>query len=219
MIIPDGYTEPEVLASIERIVKFLSPLFTFGYYDKEDIAQEGRIYGLEALQRYKPGLGSLDTFLKSHIKNRLLNLRRDKLVRVQVPCQNCEYYTNPNTNTNPNPNTNTTTDPELSCLQYPDKASCERWNLWSIRNITKRSLMEPSYEDMGSLVEDKYVDVSESYCQSELVQIVDSNLPISMRKDFRKILEGATVPKFRHTKLLTEIKEILSRNYDGKDWF
>ena len=200
MNIPPGYTEEQVLGSIERVVKFLSSSFAFGYYDADDIAQEGRIFGLESLERYKPELGSLDTFLKLHISNRLLNLRRDKLARLQVPCLNCEFY-------------------KKECTKYTDKLDCSRWILWTTRNTTKRSLMEPTYEDMGCMVQNRDKNISEIYCQSELVEIIDEHIPINMRKDFRRLLEGVTIQKFRHDKLILKINEILQQYYHGENWY
>lgn len=72
----------EVLLLIDDIVNRLAPTFTFGYYDEDDLKQEGRIFAMEALPRYNPNRDtSLKTFLYNHVRNRYLNLKRDKYAR------------------------------------------------------------------------------------------------------------------------------------------
>jgi len=66
-----------VMEIIESIINMIAPSFTFSYYDVDDIKQEARIFALEALKRFDPEKGELRTFLLTHIKNRLINLRRD----------------------------------------------------------------------------------------------------------------------------------------------
>lgn len=73
----------ETLKLIDEIVRGLAPSYTFGYFDVEDLEQEGRMFGLDGLTRYNPEKGaSLKTFLITHIKNRYLTLRRDRYIRT-----------------------------------------------------------------------------------------------------------------------------------------
>ncbi len=82
MTLPQDMCEAEVLLAIEEVVNRLAPTFTFGYYDEDDLKQEGRILAMEALPRYDPTRGtSLKTFLHNHVKNRYINLKRDKYLR------------------------------------------------------------------------------------------------------------------------------------------
>jgi DNA-directed RNA polymerase specialized sigma24 family protein len=75
-------SESEVLAIIDEVVKVLAPSFKFGYYDIDDLEQEGRILAIDALSRYKSDKGaSLKTFLYNHVKKRFINLKRDKHFR------------------------------------------------------------------------------------------------------------------------------------------
>ena len=72
-------TENEVLSTIDDVVITLSSTFAFGYYDREDLQQEGRIFALEGLPRWDITKGaSLKTFLYNHVKRRFINLKRNK---------------------------------------------------------------------------------------------------------------------------------------------
>src|SRR5690348_1481836 len=90
MTVPPGMTEAEVLEAIEKAVNALASSFTFGIYDIDDIKQQGRLYALQALatEKYDPSR-PLPNFLYAHIRNRLINLKRDKLHRNDPPCKEC----------------------------------------------------------------------------------------------------------------------------------
>lgn len=80
--IPQNLNKDEVLLAIEDVVNRLAPHFTFGSYDVDDLKQEGRILAMEALSRYDPNRGtSLRTFLHNHVRNRYINLKRDRYFR------------------------------------------------------------------------------------------------------------------------------------------
>lgn len=82
MQIPQNHTEEQVLNTIELVVNSLAPNFTFGYYDVDDLKQEGRISAMDALKLYDSSKGaSLRTFLHNHVRNRYINLKRDKYLR------------------------------------------------------------------------------------------------------------------------------------------
>jgi hypothetical protein len=198
MNIPKGYTEAQVLEILDGIVDYLAPSFTFGYYDIEDIKQEGRIYGIEALGRYDKNRGSkLKNFLYTHIQNRFINLKRDKLARPN-PCNKCLYYTDNN-----------------QCM-YDDKMDCPKYYDWLKRNSRKRNLIEPINNDADIIV--KYETLLDKCCRKELLEIIDNNISVNKRRDFLKLLEGCSIPPFRKTKLLEEIKQIIAEHYDDGAW-
>lgn len=77
-------TTPEDLATIQKVADILAPRFTFGYYDLDDIKQEIFMFCLDALPRFNPAKKtSLYTYLYTHAKNRLSNLKRNKLERPE----------------------------------------------------------------------------------------------------------------------------------------
>jgi len=208
--IPKGMTEEEVLGVIDRVVNILAFNFKFGYFDLDDMKQQGRMYAIEAMPRYNPDMGNLHNFLRSHIRNRFLNLHRDKLSRHQPPCQGCPFY-DPNCQQSKN-----------KCTAFSDKLECDKYAGWEKRNGAKRSLVEPL--DISGIRDEKEknmrnnIDIPEIVTKSELMDIIDNNLPVTMRADFKKMMEDVSVSKQRRDKVILKIKEIVEEHYDGETW-
>jgi len=203
-------TEEEVLGVIDRVVNILAFNFKFGYFDLDDMKQQGRMYAIEAMPRYNPDMGNLHNFLRSHIRNRFLNLHRDKLSRHQPPCQGCPFY-DPNCQQSKN-----------KCTAFVDKLECDKYAGWEKRNGAKRSLVEPL--DISGIRDEKEknmrnnVDIPEIVTKSELMYIIDNNLPVTMRADFKKMMEDVSVSKQRRDKVISAIKKIVEEYYDGETW-
>jgi len=208
--IPKGMSEEEVLGVIDRVVNILAFNFKFGYFDLDDMKQQGRMYAIEAMPRYNPDMGNLHNFLRSHIRNRFLNLHRDKLSRHQPPCQGCPFY-DPNCQQSKN-----------KCTAFSDKLECDKYAGWEKRNGAKRSLVEPL--DISGIRDEKEknmrnnIDIPEIVTKSELMDIIDNNLPVTMRADFKKMMEDVSVSKQRRDKVILKIKEIVEEHYDGETW-
>lgn len=69
-----------MVSIIYKIASRLASKFTFPNYEEEDIAQEAFIIGMEAMNRYDE-VRPLENFLSVHIKNRLMNFKRDNYYR------------------------------------------------------------------------------------------------------------------------------------------
>lgn len=80
MKIPKNMTEEQVISTISKISSRLANKFTFANYEEEDIAQEAFIIGMDAMERYDE-IRPLENFLSTHIKNRLINFKRDNYYR------------------------------------------------------------------------------------------------------------------------------------------
>ena len=189
-----GMSESEILAVVEEAIRIVNPRQSFSYYDPDDLKQECRIWCLQVLHKYDENRGSLRTFLIHHIKNRLINLRRDRVERHTPPCAMCDNNNG-------------------ECKLYDDMACCEKWQKWILRNTAKKSLAEP-YDvekilntDAGSY---NHQDISENLAQSELFKLVDEKLPLNMRGDFLRLIDGVKIPKDKRQKLLETIREIIS---------
>lgn len=94
MKIPDGMTEAEVVVIIDKVVTKLSRKLTFGYSDMEDLQQDGRLFAWEGLARfnaYHEGIkglslaNALEHFLRVHVVNRLKNVKRKHMGRIEKP--------------------------------------------------------------------------------------------------------------------------------------
>jgi len=207
---PKGMTEQEVLSVIESVVNILAFNFKFGYFDLDDMKQQGRMYALEALPRFNPKLGSLHNFLRSHVRNRFLNLQRDKLARHQPPCPSCPFY---------DPDCKQSTN---MCAAFEDKLECDKYSGWEKRNGAKRSLVEPL--DIETIRDEREknmrnnTDIPAIVIRSELMGIIDKNLSVTLRSDFKKMMEDISIGKQRRDKVIAAIKEILEEDYDGETW-
>ncbi|MAF24916.1 hypothetical protein CL634_05005 [bacterium] len=203
-------TEEEVVEVINRILSTLSYNFKFGYFGVDDMKQEGWVYAIEALPKYNPEIAPLENFLRTHIRNRFLNLKRDKLSRHQPPCPSCPFY-----------------DPECrlsinKCSAFEDKSECDKWSGWEKRNSAKKNLVQPL--DITNIRDEREKnmkcsdDIVQHSINVELIKIIDKNLPISMRSDFNKMLEGIHVAKQKREKIEVHIQNIIQEYYDGETW-
>jgi len=76
-------TEEQVLQTIQKVVYRTANKYKFGYYDYDDICQEGFIIAMEGLERYD-GVRPLENFLAVHVSNRLKNFKRDNFCRQEA---------------------------------------------------------------------------------------------------------------------------------------
>jgi len=183
MHIPDGYTEDDVIKFVKCIVNRLIPHFKFGYYDNDDLFQEGMIWAIEALPKYDKTKSKLSTFLTISLTRKFINLRRDRLYRMPPSCS-CP-----------------------SCMSGKEcPKQTERMESWRKINTVKRNLMnvnhmgDDNYEDALAYNEDTIRDI---------VEIVDENLDVSLREDYRRMVEGASITKKKKDKVVEEIHRIL----------
>lgn len=196
MYLPDGFTEQEVIDTLERVVNMLAKTFRIGYYDIEDMKQEGYVYGIEVLPRYNAALSSLETFLYTHIRNQFMNFRRNKVERKTPPCATCPFF---------HPE-----DHKRKCYGFDEEESCPRWKGWFARNQTKRNLMETAiYDDEQHTVSENVLD---NMIHNETIAILERRMPIDLLKDFRRLLDGASLPKTRMDKVYDAARDILAED-------
>lgn len=194
MIYPSGITEENFLQVVNIISNGMKESYSFGYYDPADIAQECYVFAIDALPKYDTNKGSLYTFLSVHIKRRLLNLRRNKLARPQLPCLDCQ-----------------------ACETEEERLRCQKYLKYKKRNDRKRSLMESAELNDFDISNTSTIPPSYSFLlNTELMCLIDKNLPISLRSDYRRFLEGAKLSKKKRTHLINIIKEIIESNKYGE---
>lgn len=205
MKIPDGFTEEKVCEIIERALLGLCSKFRFGYYEKEDMEQEGWIFAIEALESYSEDRGVLEHFLRVMIRNRFINLKRNKFSRYEPPCISCPFY-----------------DPDLKystnkCSEFLNKDDCDKWAAWKKRNAAKTGLIRPL--DLDSVTEDDIAseEFLSSINLSSILKKIDQNLPMELRSDFLKMLDGITIPKQKKEKVRQCLADMGIRD-DLKDW-
>ncbi len=191
MNIPEGHTEESVLEAVEKAVSILSQSFIFGYYDIDDIKQEGRVLGMECLAKYDPKR-PLANFVYTHIRNRLINLRRNKFRRNDPPCKACHEGS--------------------PC--GAEGTLCERYASWLGRNNARVALMRPmKLERLGEERERRRDDTVAHAALQEALTKLDAGLSPELRADWLRMKDGARVPKARRLLVEAEVRGIL-----GETW-
>lgn len=81
MKIPPGMTEEELVKIIKDVVKTtINKTMAFGMWDVEELRAEATLECIKVLEKYDP-TRPLPNFLRTHVRNRYLNLRRDEFHR------------------------------------------------------------------------------------------------------------------------------------------
>lgn len=194
----------EDLKVIDEVANGIAHNYTFSYFDIEDIKQEIRLFCLEAIQRYDESKGTkLKTFLWTHAKNRLYNLKRNKYERPK-PCLTCPLY---NLNVN------------SQCDEYDDKQDCISYYRWYSINSVKKNIMSPigihsvkDYQEENMKVD---VEIENKFDSNEIIELIDGNISIANRSLWLKLKNGVKLKKAEKAKVLVEISSILeATGYD-----
>jgi DNA-directed RNA polymerase specialized sigma24 family protein len=187
MLVPKGYTEEQVLETINKILSSMARKYTFGVYGIDDIKQEGFILAMDALGRYN-GSAPLENFLRIHLNNRLKDFKRDNSYRINSHCNKCDIF-------------NAECD---SC--------CKRQQTQDI----KKNLLNPIdihviNDDQGTSYDGSLIDTMEMI---EIVDKINKKLPVEYRADYLKIKEGIYVPKARKLEIESIVAKIVDDEYE-----
>lgn len=187
---PSGHSEADVLAAIDHVAVRLAKSMSFGYFAPDDIRQEARIYALELLRKgtYDPSR-PLVGYLFTHVKRRLLNLRRNKLFRNDPPCRACA-------------------DGNHCTGSGPCRAQAE----WEQRNARKATLMNSGVtaeaESYRPVIE-RDSNVEKSAQGNDLAELIDARLPVGLRQDYTKMLAGERVTTGARRRVQEAILDIM----------
>ena len=206
---PEGMSEAEVLDIIDRVANGLAYKFRFGYYDLEDIKQHAKLEALQGLDKYDPSKGKLETFLWTHVRNRLSNLKRNKFERYDKPCLHCPLAAY---------------DPECKksrneCTEYEDKDNCSLYYNWLRRNSAKRNLMSPvgiqnvRDEHESNMREEQ--DIIEKINYETMVDLIDEKIPAVLRPLWIRMKNDIKLTKPEREKVLEAIRFILAEENYG----
>lgn len=200
MLVPEGMTESEVVASVNRVLDFISSRYAFGIYSPEDIRQHGWVEVIDTLNKgkYDPSR-PFDNFVYVVLTSRFQNLWRNKITRNDPPCPICHGG-------------------EVTCTGT--RSVCDKYLEWKQRNSAKANLQCPL--DFSHVTEDATKtrlasEVVEDLATKELLRKIDERLPVAMRPDYLKIKANVSVPKQRRVEIEQKVKDILEWNEDGED--
>jgi DNA-directed RNA polymerase specialized sigma24 family protein len=175
-------------------------------FDLEDIKQEARLFALEALPRYDPRPGPdgkptrpLENFVCRHVKNRLLNMRRNLLRRADPPCSICHRAQGGST-------------------EHPDGQICKKYAAWKKRNDAKASLMSPSFLDTAVPLPDRGSrrPVEDETELKEMLELIDRKLDIELRGTYLQMRAGRPVSQSRRKAVVEAVREILGWTPSGR---
>ena len=203
---PIGMTEQEVLDILNKVAGSLAYKFKFGSNTIEDMKQYGIMKGIEGLNDYDSTKGSLETFMWTHIRNRLYNLKRDNSERPDKPCLSCPLAAyDPSCLKSAN-----------QCTAYSDKMECSDYKKWYNRNAKKRNILHPielghvNDENENSMKISRDVDTDSH--NAHIISIIDKHIPTSLRTLWVKLQNEISLNKSDKHKLLMTIKEILQEH-------
>ena len=198
MLLPSGVSQEQFLTATEKVVNILASSFTFGYFERDDIKQQARLFAIEAMARYDPSR-PLDNFLYSHIRNRLINFRRDKFRRNDPPCLACH-------NSIP------------GATIHEDRQYCEKYSAWLKRNASKQNIMNPldifNISDEHEPNTRTESDVVDDIAERELLALIDMKLDVELRQVYLQMKSGESVPKAKRQQVEKAILEILQDNIE-----
>ena len=164
--------EKSIVAILTEIAQTLSYRHTFAYWNQDDIRQEVYCLGIGILE--KDG-GTFDLsrplpqYLSHSIRNRLLNLKRDRFLRIEPPCACCDIHDHP-------------------------KHGCVHFEKWRKRNFAKMALAAPGAD---SLVESFQSEGEALALVREIEEFVASTFPPKLRSDFHRLKAGVGLPPAR----------------------
>ena len=122
-------------------------------------------------------------------------MRRKQLQRLEPPICKCELCKNGATN----------------------RLDCKKYSNWVKRNTAKKSLMEPfDVNDIHSRDISSEPNMEDAILSSSMMKILDEHMPCTIRGDYRRFVEGVSIPKKKKQKVVAKIKEIL-REHNNED--
>lgn len=176
---------------IQKIMNRLAPKFTFGHYGVDDIKQEIFILAVEGLEKYDKERGAISTYLYHYVNSRIKNFKRDNFFRQEYKCAQCSCK-----------------DP------YCDRCIKRQWKMQR-----KSGLLEP--RDIHVITEDSSIVVHHDYLEDlaikELQDIINRELPVSMREDYLRMTEGMYVHKRKRAEIETILHGIIEKWQKVKD--
>ncbi len=180
--------------TIERIAKEHSGK-PFAYLTKEDLYSEIWVICLQALPEFDPsGHNKLEHFLRVSVRNRLVNLYKEKSKSVRSPCSRCEFY-----------------DPGGSpsnCAKFGEEfMRCDKWRNYLSSVERRNALLNAIGDPCERPIKNETLD---SIFTKELAEIMSDCLSPDIYADLIKVLEGEHIPKNKEERLRDEIRGVLS---------
>ena len=155
--------------------------------------QQVALFAWQGLENYD-GVRPLENFLWVHVRNRLYNFKRNNYARPDLPCDNCplKAYVN------------------RRCTAFDSRMQCDIYVKWHDRNLTKKNLM--STKESVDSVDHKSSSLEDKLLSKDIYDLINSNIPISLREDWLRYVNKLKLPKNKREALFSIVLDILKEN-------
>ncbi|HEX5186480.1 MAG TPA: hypothetical protein VFV86_06280 [Nitrososphaeraceae archaeon] len=187
--------EKEFLKIIGYLAQQFGESYSFGIYDKDDIAQE---IAMICLEPDRNGLTVLDKWDRQHslskflsicVQSRLINLKRNKFFRATCPCKKCDGLKSGET-------------------KHRNKQYCKKFITWRKRNMHKCSLAAPQM--LSKNYDDFYTEAPDDILmKNELSTYIDERLPVNLRHAYLRLKSGNKVTEQERQQVTSSLYDIL----------
>jgi hypothetical protein len=198
LIFPEGLSEADFIAAVDRSVQILGPDMMFGPFTIEDLRQECYLWGMELLAtgRYDASR-PFGNYVFVHLRRRLLNLRRKHLSRYDFPCVPCGEG--------------------RGCQE--NGGYCLPFQKWKARQDKKKALSTTaSLEISQDTTKVRNASPVEQDVQAnELMALLDEGLSEASRKVLDALLSNQEIGSREHMRLRVEVRAILEELAELED--
>jgi RNA polymerase sigma factor (sigma-70 family) len=174
-----NYTEEQILEIFQKISKKISHKYKFAHYTAEDLQQECFIFLLEAIEKYDEER-PLENFLYVHLSNRMYDFKRDNYTRII----NCDC-----------------------------RGVCEKCEKKKITQNKRKNIASPidiyTVKDEDENRMKFYFDPLTELEVNEVKDRIERGIPLELREDYLKYLNGVKLTTQRKRKVEDKIREIL----------
>jgi DNA-directed RNA polymerase specialized sigma24 family protein len=179
--LPEEFNE-----TVERVIGWLAHKYCFGLYEIEDMSQEIWYACLSSIERWD-GKRSLYNFLLTCSKNALQNIKRREFFRHECPCGLCNFKEDGQTG-------------------HDDKKYCAVYIKWYQNNSRKSNLASPQRLGNKELIMEDNME-EEAVDREDFLELIDKELPVSLRSTYLKMKSGVSVPNREKQKVLEFLKK------------
>lgn len=186
-------SESYFLECAKHVIQLIPRRSAFGPFTIDDIRNQAYLWCLSALKDWDQ-VRCLKNFLCPHVRNRLINFRRDNLVRNDPPCRAChvgKYCGNPRDETT---------------------KVCQRYFDWSTRNSSKHCLAQAGVHSdiVMNNYESREQAVDEAAANAELLRICDEKIPLDIRHLYLRFRDGGKLTSAETALVTDAIKGIFA---------
>lgn len=184
-------SESYYLECVRHVTMLIPNKAAFGPYVIEDLRSEACLWCIKALPFWDPSR-CLKNFLYRHVQNRLINFRRDNLIRNDPPCRDCHAG--------------------KFCGAPADEGSqvCSRYKAWTLRNSAKHCLAQAAVacEPLTFTCQARERPVLEELEKRELFERFDDEIPLHLRSLYLKAREGSKLSQKEYRAVVEALREI-----------